>query len=64
VFDRDGFSSELRRLTQDKESLTSLTERATAAASRWGMNDGRSMERILALFDDLSSQRALPLSRS
>jgi hypothetical protein len=64
VFDSDAFSSELRRLTQDNESLRELTDKAAGAASRWGMNDGRSMERILALFHDLTERRGVPTSPS
>jgi hypothetical protein len=64
VFDRDAFSSALGRLTQDSESLRDLTGRAAEAASRWGMNDGRSMERILALFDSLMERRGVPTSLS
>lgn len=63
VFDRDAFSNGLRRLAQDSESLRDLTDKATVAAARWGMNDGRSMERILGLFDQLIEPRHEPASR-
>lgn len=60
VFDSDVFSNELLRLTQDKPSLQGITDNAATAALRWGMNDGRSMERILALFDRLVARRGVP----
>lgn len=62
VSDKDAFSKALRHLTQDEEGLRDLTGKATEAASRWGMNDGRSMERILALFDGLVERRGVPTS--
>ena len=64
VFDSDAFSSALHRLTQDNESLRDLTDKAIGAASRWGMNDGRSMERVLALFHHLTERRGVRTSLS
>jgi hypothetical protein len=64
VFDRDAFSGALRRLAQDNESLRDLTDKATGAAARWGMNDGRSMDRILGLFDQLVDGRRGSANRS
>jgi len=63
VFDSDAFSKELQRLTQGDQGLRDLADKAAAAAPRWGMNDGGSMERILELFRDLTERR-LPRAAS
>lgn len=57
VFDATQFSAELKRLTEDAEALRVCSDQASAAAGRWGMIDGRSMERILGLLGTLTEHR-------
>jgi hypothetical protein len=55
----EDFSTALRRLTGDKETLRQLTEEARATAPNWGMLDGQSMQRIVALFDSFTERSVL-----
>jgi hypothetical protein len=58
VFDAAEFAAELKRLTEDPEVLRQYCDHARAAAPRWGMIDGHSLERVVALFGQLTERRA------
>jgi hypothetical protein len=64
VFDAKEFSDALKRLTGDSAALRRYSEHAKAAAPRWAMMDGRSMERIVGLFDKLTANRVTSASLS
>ncbi len=55
----DEFSSALQRLTGNRVALDEATALAKEAAARWGMLDGRSMERIVGLLDDVAARRRM-----
>jgi hypothetical protein len=51
------FDRQLRVLTQDSEALEVARKAQTACAPQWGFHDGHSMDRILALFEEMSASR-------
>ena len=51
------FAEALQTLTTNDQILREYTERAQSAMGRWGLVDGRGMERIVGLFDRLTAPR-------
>jgi hypothetical protein len=62
VFSFEDFSKELGRITGDNTVLQHYTDKAKAAAERWGMLDGHSTERILRLLDRLTRSDGQPVA--
>jgi hypothetical protein len=49
------FVSLIERLTENKTAYEEARAKQMACASEWGMQDGRSMERIISLIDELTN---------
>jgi hypothetical protein len=64
VATRDEFSALMSRLAQDSDHLQRLTRQAQRAASKWGMIDGRSADRICQTFDELMAREDFAPSMS
>jgi CDP-glycerol glycerophosphotransferase (TagB/SpsB family) len=54
VWTKEEFRNEVARWANDESYLGKLTRAAYHAAGHWGMLDGRSMDRIRSLFDELA----------
>ena len=53
------FANEVTRLVEDDAHWSDLRRRQAADAPRWAALDGKSTERLVALFDELSVHRAV-----